>query len=338
MEEASAVTRLAYSAYLLVSFNMSRLKVAYATCVIALAVACLALWYVFVFPPPLFPAGKVITVEEGMTLPELADTLQSEGVIRSARAFAILARLRGGAESMQSGKYVFARPAGLWRVEERVQDGRHGITATRVVFIEGATVHDMARILKKAFPSFDDAGFLSEALPLEGYLFPDTYFFYPDVTPHDVIVAMYANFMSHEGDIEGEVDAFGRPLKDDVIMASLLEREAKTLADKRMVAGVLWNRVQKGMPLQVDAVFGYINDVPTYSPKASDLAIDSPYNTYKNKGLPPGPIGNPGIVSLLAAVTPATTTDLYYLTGRDGTMHYAATFEQHKANRAKYLD
>lgn len=338
MEEASLLKRLAYSFYLLVSFNISRLKVVYVSLAIALAVGALAAGYVFAAPAPAFPAGKVITIPDGSTLPEVAALLQSEGLIRSADTFAILARLRGGALSMQAGKYVFSEPVGLWRVEERVQDGRHGITATRIVFIEGATVHDMARTLTKAFPSFDGAAFLSEALPLEGYLFPDTYFFYPDATPHDVIVAMYANFMDHEETIGDQVDAFGRPLKDDVIMASLLEREAKTLADKRMVAGVLWNRVAKGMPLQVDAVFGYINDVPTYSPKSSDLAVDSPYNTYKNKGLPPGPIGNPGLVSLTAAVTPATTTDLYYLTGRDGTMHYAATFEQHKINRAKYLD
>jgi UPF0755 protein len=122
-----------------------------------------------------------------------------------------------------------------------------------------------------------------------------------------------------------------------VIMASLLEREAKTLADKRMVAGILWNRIKIGMPLQVDAVFGYIHDRATYSPSFDDLHVDSPYNTYLNKGLPPGPIDNPGLDSIIAAATPTKTSDLYYLTGSDGQMHYAKTFEQHKQNRALYL-
>ncbi|MBP9816793.1 MAG: endolytic transglycosylase MltG, partial [Candidatus Pacebacteria bacterium] len=104
------------------------------------------------------------------------------------------------------------------------------------------------------------------------------------------------------------------------------------------VSGILWNRIELGMPLQVDAVFGYIQDTQTYSPSFDDLEIESPYNTYRNKGLPPGPIANPGVNSILAAVTPTKTEYLYYLTGRDGKMYYAETFEAHKANRARYLD
>lgn len=120
-------------------------------------------------------------------------------------------------------------------------------------------------------------------------------------------------------------------------MASLIEREAKTDEDRKTIAGILWNRIDLKMPLQVDAVFGYIKGIDTYHPTSEDLSIESPYNTYLHAGLPPTPISNPGLESLHAAATPTKTDYLYYLTGKDGVMHYAKTFEEHKANRAKYL-
>ncbi len=119
--------------------------------------------------------------------------------------------------------------------------------------------------------------------------------------------------------------------------ASILEREAKLPADKRIVAGILYNRLKLGMALQVDAAFGYVHGIDGYTPTAADLASNSPYNTYRFPGLPPTPISNPGLDSLLAAVTPTKTNYLYYITGTDGTMHYATTFAQHKANIVKYL-
>ena len=334
--EDSLIIQAAKTARAVIVLNVTRLRGEYLSALLAAAVVALAAWYLFFLPAPAFPEGHIITIEDGATLTDVARELHDDGVIRSPFLFKILGRLRGS--DMKAGKYVFAEPVGLLRVEERVADGAFGIEAKRVTFPEGATVREMARILKSAFPDFDSDAFLAEAIPLEGYLYPDTYFFYPDVTPHEVVVRMYADFSDHESDVADAVDAFGRPLRDDLIMASLLEKEARTLADRRMVAGILWNRIQKGMPLQVDAVFGYINDRDTYSPSFAELATDSAYNTYTHAGLPPGPIGNPSEESLLAAVTPAKTDDLYYLTGKDGQMHYAKTFAEHKANRAKYLD
>lgn len=104
-----------------------------------------------------------------------------------------------------------------------------------------------------------------------------------------------------------------------------------------MVSGILWNRIERRMPLQVDAVFGYIFERATYSPSFADLKVDSPYNTYTHAGLPPGPICNPGLDALLAAARPAKTNYLYYLTGKDGLMHYAMTYAEHQANQRKYL-
>ena len=137
--------------------------------------------------------------------------------------------------------------------------------------------------------------------------------------------------------VSADIAASGHSFSDIIIMASLIEREARRSEDRRMVAGVLWNRIKKGMPLQVDAVFGYIYGRTTYSPSFDDLKIDSPYNTYKYAGLPAGPICNPGLDAIEAALHPAETKYLYYLTGRDGLMRYATTYALHKANIAKYL-
>jgi UPF0755 protein len=120
-------------------------------------------------------------------------------------------------------------------------------------------------------------------------------------------------------------------------MASILEREAQSPDDMRIVSGILWHRIALGMPLQVDAAFGYAHGADGYAPTVHDLTTDSPYNTYLRKGLPPTPIANPGLAALQAAVTPTSTPYLYYLTGSDGQMHYAVTFDQHKKNTAQYL-
>jgi UPF0755 protein len=116
-------------------------------------------------------------------------------------------------------------------------------------------------------------------------------------------------------------------------MASIIEREARKSETRRIISDILWRRIELGMPLQVDAVFGYILGKSGYAPNFEDLKIISPYNTYLNRGLPPGPIANPGLDSILAAVEPKPNDWLYYLTGSDGKMYYAKTFEKHVANR-----
>ena len=134
--------------------------------------------------------------------------------------------------------------------------------------------------------------------------------------------------------LKEDIVAFGVPLSEVVTMASLLEKEARQYETRQIISGILWKRIKIGMPLQVDAVFGYIFGIDTFSPTFDELVTtDSPYNTYKNKGLPPGPIANPGLESLKAAVNPVETPYFYYLTGFDGEMHYGRTLDEHVENR-----
>jgi len=121
-------------------------------------------------------------------------------------------------------------------------------------------------------------------------------------------------------------------------MASIIEAEARTTESRRIISGILWKRISLGMPLQVDSTFVYINGKNTYELTSDDLKIDSPYNTYVYKGLPPTPIGNPGLDAILAALYPKTSKYLYFLSSKSGDMYYATTFEQHKRNKELYLN
>jgi UPF0755 protein len=168
-------------------------------------------------------------------------------------------------------------------------------------------------------------------------LFPDTYFFLPNATENTVIEAMRQDFDRHEITIAKEVAAFGRPLSDAVIMASIVEREASNPDDRRTIAGVLWNRIDRGMPLQTDVTFIYTLGKTDSQITMSDLQSDSLYNTYKHKGLPPTPIGSPSLDSLLSTVTPIKSNYLFYLADGQGVTHYCATFACQLQNERVYL-
>ncbi|MCX6701950.1 MAG: endolytic transglycosylase MltG [Candidatus Zambryskibacteria bacterium] len=177
--------------------------------------------------------------------------------------------------------------------------------------------------------------FLTLAKSNEGYLFPDTYFISKTAKSMDVINMMKENFEVKINSVSG-IATSTHKLKDIIIMASILEGEALP-KDRNIVAGILWKRLEMGMPLQVDSTFAYINGKNTYELTLDDLKIDSPYNTYKYRGLPPGPISNPGLEAIISAINPIKTKYLYFLTEKDGTIHYAKTFEEHKRNKELYL-
>jgi UPF0755 protein len=290
-----------------------------------------------VIPPSHFPVRTVISIDPGTTLPAIGRQLESAHVIRSGKIFVYAVRLLARAHGVKAGKYEFDAPVGLLTVVHNLATGTTGLPTVRVTFPEGTTVRQMGDMLAVALPAFNGERFKTLALPEEGYLFPDTYFFLPDTTPEGVIALMKANFVAHEKDIDEQARAFGNSTHDVIIMASLLEAEGKTLTDRRVIAGILWKRISIGMGLQVDATFGYDYGKTGYVPTASDLTGNSAYNTYRYRGLPPTPINNPGAESILASLTPTKTLFLYYLTGTDGEMHYAKTLPEHKANRLKYL-
>jgi len=305
---------------------------------VALVIVLVAATISFLLMPPLvFPENKIITIEKGAYLDEVADQLAREGMIRSQTLFAICSRLVGGEKPITAGTYLFKEPTPACAIAIRIARGVSGAPSVRVTIPEGMTNQEIAEVLSKSLSNFNRNIFFETYYSQEGYLFPDTYFFSPGATTEDVVMKMRANFDTKLAPLAREVEASGRALCDVVTMASILEKEATTAEDRTLVSGILWKRMSIGMPLQVDATFMYLLGKKSSELTLGDLQMKSAYNTYQNKGLPYGPIGNPGIDSIRAAIHPSSSPYLYYLSDNDGVMHYAKTFDEHKANKAKYL-
>lgn len=304
--------------------------------VLAVVFFCATISYLLM-PPFDFPKDKMITVKKGATLGEVSTLLDKENIIRSKNLFKICARVVGGEKPVAAGQYLFKEPISACMVAVRIARNISGIPEIHVTIPEGMSNKEVVTQLAKNIPHFDIAFFLEHARDQEGFLFPDTYFFSENVTAEEVENTMNANFNKKIAPFRGEIEMSKHTERDIVIMASILEKEATTEEDKALVSGILWKRISKGMPLQVDATFLYLLGKKSNELTADDLKMNSAYNTYRNKGLPAGPIGNPGIVAIRAAIHPTTSPYLYYLSDDKGVMHYAKTFDDHKANKEQYL-
>ena len=173
---------------------------------------------------------------------------------------------------------------------------------------------------------------------LEGYLFPDTYEIAKGESIDNIVRRMLSNFDSKfKQEMRDEVQGQGRAISEIITMASLIEKEVKTLEDKKIVSGILWKRLGVSMPLQVDATIVYLTGKKTTKVSIEETQIDSPYNTYRNKGLPLGPIANPGLDSILASIYPEENEYWYYLSTPDGKTIFSKTLKEHNSAKARYL-
>lgn len=282
------------------------------------------------------------TVVQGATVSQVGEALEQQGVIRSASYF----RWMGRESKLKPGVYKVSANQTPAEMLERFVNGK--VDTTKVTFPEGFTVRQMAARLKKNGVITDDTSFLTmvreqgtkvggRAFPddLEGYLFPDTYQFPWGSSPQEVAGLMAGNFRERVIDgLEKEQKESGHSLKDVIIVASMIEREAEVEEDRPHIAAVIYNRLKKGMPLQIDATIQYARGQHKERLMNSDLEIASPYNTYKNSGLPPGPICCPGLPSIEAALKPSTSDDLFYVDSGEGTGHhlFAKTYAEHLKN------
>lgn len=287
-------------------------------------------------PPKAFNGAAIFSIENGATLDEVARALKTGDYVRSEFFLkAVIFGVYSGTDSVTAGDYLFDRPMSVFRVARRIASGNYQLNTIKVTVPEGLNKFEIAKLLQEKFSDFDSVAFISMAA--EGYLFPDTYFFRQNATPAEIIKAMTDNFEKKIGDYRDDIMKFGRTLEDTVIMASIIETEARQSETRKIIAGILWKRIDMGMPLQVDVSFKYVNGKTTPDLTLNDLEIDSPYNTYKYSGFPPTPIANPGIESMLAAISPISNNYLYFLSDKNGQMRYAATFDEHKRNKRIYL-
>lgn len=282
-------------------------------------------------------------VSRGEGVREIGTSLKKQGLIKSAVGFKIYSLMTGEAARFKPGMYNLSPASSGAAIAAVLSQGMPGIA---VVIKEGATVVDIDRVLAGAGiirpgELIDYAG--KEKRSLEGFLFPDTYMFSAGSRPEIIVRIMKDNFNKQIGPlITGQEEKDWYP---DLILSSLVEKEALYPADQRMMAGVLKNRLKIGMALQVDAANVYIKCKAAYMTCSAedreltknDLAVENPYNTYRHTRLPPTPIANPGRAAFAAAQNPQKSSYLYYISNpKTGHLIFAATLEEHAANRNKY--
>jgi len=281
-----------------------------------------------------------IVLNNGDGLRDISQKLKTHSLIRSDYTFLFYAHYLGLNNKLQAGTFRLSQSLSTKDIIIKISKG--GISDYWLKIIDGTRVEELAT----NFPtdlSFTGKDFVSQTKNYQGYLFPDSYLIPKYFTIDQILSTIQTNFTKKF--TQAKIGATNTQMTDKqiVILASIIEREARTLPVKQGVAGVLINRINAGIPLQSDVTVQFIRDSKTKpidywkDISAADISIVSPYNTYKNKGLPPGPICNPGYDSLYAAFHPTTSDYLFYLTGNDGVMHYATTLAEHNANIAKYL-
>lgn len=293
------------------------------------------------FLPPLgFNKEVKFTISSGENVRTISAHLYEQNIIRSPFLFKVFVVFFGGEKKIVVADYLLS-PKGLVSVAYDISRGEFGVTKVKVTIPEGTTSTEIANILSKKIPNFDTVSFIAEARPLEGYLFPDTYFIPLNASTSNIVDQMHQNYLSKISPLLLQLQSQKIPFlsteKDLVTLASIVENEARTPESRKMVAGILLKRLKIAMPLQVDSSFVYINGKNSKTLTGSDLRSDSPYNTYTRTGLPPTPIGNPGEEAILDVINYTPSDFVYFLTGDNGKMYYAKTFEEHKVNKQKYL-
>jgi len=292
---------------------------------------------VFIKAPSNFPTGEIITINTGSNLTQAGNELVSKNVIKSLFWFRGLVILFDGDDGLIAGDYYFKKPTNLFSVIAVMTDENYNADSIKITIPEGFSTKQMAEVFEEKLPNFNKGEFLDKTFSLEGYLFPDTYFFSSTTDENTVIGVMQDNFQKKIDMVADKISAFGKSLEEVITMASIIELEGKNMEDRRIISGILWDRISLDVALQVDASFLYLLGKESADLTIEDLSIDSRYNTYKYRGLPPGALTNPGLESIIAAITPEKTDYFFYLFGKDEAFHYAESFEGHKINKEKYL-
>lgn len=317
---------------------------------IVAAASTFYLWRGVALPYQGFTGERFVTIEQGSSVAAMGRRLAEAGVVRDVRAFQLAARVKGAERRLQAGEYRFDRAATAFQVVDRIARGDVFVRA--ITFPEGRTAAEMAAIFEErgfgAAAAFRAAAretslvraFDPSASDLEGYLFPSTYRLARSATARALVGLMVQSFeSSFDAGLRAAAAARGFTVREAVTMASLVEEEAQKPEERPLISAVYHNRLKIGMGLQCDATVIYaLQRAGRWNGNITraDLAMDSPYNTYRYRGLPPGPIANPGRASLEAAVTPADVPYLYYVSRNDGSHAFATTLDEHNRNVQEY--
>lgn len=337
--------------------------------VIAAAAIGLLIWGGLYLATPPAHRTAPFAVVAGESTESIIGRLKQEGIIRSVSIFKMALKSSGLAAKLQPGTYDLGGATSYRQIIDRLAAG--GIPANEAVLrvIEGWSLRDIKaelgrlglaaaedfyqsageplaapqRLDRRPAPDYSQEFPLLAERPagvsLEGYLFPDTYRVYKDAAAADVVRTMLGNFQKRlaEGDTRTLIARSGHTLYEILTMASIIEKEVRTEADRRLASDIFWRRLGAGMALQSCATVNYVTGKSSPAVSYEDTQIDSPFNTYEHAGLPPGPICNPGLAAIRAAADPQPNDYWYFLTDNDGRTHFARDLDEHNRNKARYL-
>ncbi len=288
-------------------------------------------------------------IKKGESVSTIANNLKEKGLIRNESLFKGYVWITKNSSNLKSGRYMLSKNLSLNDIVEMFVNAK--TQGMEITLIEGWDKQDMAEYFEKkhictkkefldAISDFsEDIGILMdkpENMDLEGYIFPDTYKLGDDFDLNSIIKKTVLNLDKKiDEELRQEIEKQEKTVFEIITMASLIEKEVIAKEDKEIVSGILWKRLESDMPLQVDATINYLSGKDVIYQE--DLGIDSLYNTYKYLGLPPGPICNPGLDSIIAAIYPQKTVYWYYLSKPDKTTVFSKTLKEHNIARARYI-
>lgn len=330
--------------------------------IICLVLALFSIYLFEVYAPPQSSRQEVnFSIVKGSSVKQISQNLEAVGLIRSSNFFKYYVWLKNKQTDLKAGEYILNPKMSLKKIVAILAGGQALSNEQAITIIEGWNIDDINNYFQKnnifsddSFAnlakaklsdwklSIDKPEFLAQApsdANLEGFLFPDTYRIFKGATVDDVIIKMLKNFDSKlTKQIRDDIARENKSIYQIITLASLIEKEVRTSEDMQIVSGIFWDRIANGQALESCATLAYILGEKKIQYSAADTQVDSSYNTYKNLGLPPGPITNPGLNSIKAAIHPKYTEYNYFLSRPDtGETVYSRALDEHNRKKAKYL-
>ena len=308
-------------------------------------------YFVYTAVNPQNTQETVITVKKGENTSQIAEKLFQNKLILNQDSFKLYTKFNNLDKDLKIGRFSLNQSLNVTEITKILSSDQN--RQEIVTIPEGATTEEIDKILSnsklinsgefnqavKNFHNYSKYSFLDEKkqqsliYPLEGYLYPDTYFVSPNNFSADTMISLLLNTFNQK--TSAILSASTRPISDIINVAAMVEEETNTNESRPIVAGIIWKRLDEKWALGIDATLLYLKSDRSLDYK--DLKNDSEYNTRTRQGLPAGPIANPGLASIKAAANPANTDYYYYLTGKDGQMYYGKTNSEHASNKSKYL-
>jgi len=297
---------------------------------------------------PVSPADHttlLVTIDPGMTTQDIGALLYRQGLIKDMFTFRLFAKLHGLEKSLKAGEYALSKSMNLLSIIKRLSSGQ--TVYQQITIPEGYTIDQIAELIgqrnlgnpdkfreaaRTTVPVLNETVNANMKYPVEGYAFPDTYHITRGTTEAEILAMMLKHFEEQfTEEMRQRAQEMGLSVHEVITLASLVEKEALLPEERPIIAGVFLNRLTLGMPLQSCATIQYILGYPKPELTIEDTKIPSPYNTYQNMGLPPGPIANPGLAAIKAVLYPANTKYLYFVADSQGKHHFSTTYEEHLA-------